>query len=64
MVVQTEEQLFDPWGRPGGGAPITNENGKVVTTTQQHFNDKKEVSKTSVFVSVRVTVSKFITANW
>ena len=22
---------YDPWGRPGCGAPITNDNGRVVT---------------------------------
>ncbi|XP_065885135.1 uncharacterized protein [Dysidea avara] len=41
-VTHAEEEMFDPWGRPGGGAPITNENGKVVTASQQHFNGKKE----------------------
>jgi len=41
VLTQAEEEPFDPWGRPGGGAPITNESGKVVTATQQHFRSKK-----------------------
>jgi len=61
-VTQTEEEAFDPWGRPGGGAPITNENGKVVTATQQHFNGKKEVSNINMCLCLCYCV--FTTANW
>lgn len=39
------DEVFDPWGRPGAGAPIKNDNGQVVATTQNHFNDKKQVTK-------------------
>lgn len=43
--VNTNNEIFDPWGRPGAGAPIKNSSGQVVTTTQNHFNDKKQVTK-------------------
>lgn len=42
--VGTNDEVFDPWGRPGAGAPIKNNSGQVVTTTQNHFNDKKQVT--------------------
>ena len=42
-LVSTSDEVFDPWGRPGAGAPIKNNSGQVVTTTQNHFNDKKQV---------------------
>ena len=42
--LKTSDEVFDPWGRPGAGAPITNNSGQVVTTTQNHFNDKKQVN--------------------
>ena len=43
--VDSNNEVFDPWGRPGAGAPIKNDNGQVVTATQNHFNDKKQVTK-------------------
>ena len=42
--LKTSDEVFNPWGRPGAGAPITNNSGQVVTTTQNHFNDKKQVN--------------------
>ena len=42
--MKTSDEVFDPWGRPGAGAPITNNSGQVVTITQNHFNDKKQVN--------------------
>ncbi len=34
---------YDPWGRPGGGAPITSENGQIMTTVRGNFSHRKEV---------------------
>ena len=42
--VNTSNEAFDPWGRPGAGAPIKNNSGQIVAATQNHFNDKKQVT--------------------
>lgn len=31
LIRMMEESEYNPWGRPGGGAPVRNEMGKVVT---------------------------------
>ena len=43
--MSTNDEVFDPWGRPGAGAPLRNNDGQVVTATQNHFNDKKQVTE-------------------
>lgn len=43
--MNTSDEVFDPWGRPGAGAPLKNNSGQVVTATQNHFNDKKQVTE-------------------
>lgn len=55
-TVNTSDGVFDPWGRPGAGAPIKNNSGQVMAATQNHFNDKKQaISNDTVVASPRNT---------
>lgn len=49
--MSTNDEVFDPWGRPGAGAPLRNNDGQVVTATQNHFNDKKQTKTTETVVA-------------
>ena len=37
--------VYDPWGKPGGGAPLKTNSGKVVVEVFGNFENKKKEVK-------------------
>ena len=37
--------VYDPWGKPGGGAPLKTNSGKVVVGVFGNFENKKKEVK-------------------
>ena len=59
-MVQLETQgKYDPWGKPGGGAPITKEDHKLRRLNPQAIISPNQAGGVPIFV-VSKTVMSFI----
>ena len=49
--------VYDPWGKPGGGAPLKTNSGKVVVEVFGNFENKKKEVKEKCKITVILLLS-------